>query len=151
MFDINSQSQGDIRLALVNAMKKYRSIDTEAITDFFVQVAFDSGDMIIYDDEDNVLAKTIIGEWADHKDEDDIDLLATIKSNIIREIVSLDKDGTFNNVMVMKPFSFVMVDDDKEVIEDLYLVDEENMILSSELMMGLDEDLDVFMKNLLDV
>ncbi|MCQ2076164.1 MAG: hypothetical protein MJZ20_03885 [Bacteroidaceae bacterium] len=151
MFDINSQSQGDIRLALVNAMKKYRSIDTEAITDFFVQVAFDSGDMIIYDDEDNVLAKTIIGEWADHKDEDDIDLLATIKSNIIREIVSLDKDGTFNNVMVMKPFSFVMIDDDKEVIEDLYLVDEENMILSSELMMGLDEDLDVFMKNLLDV
>ena len=50
----------------------------------------------------------------------------------------------------MKPYSFVLVDEDKETLCDLYLVDDETVIVDGELLKGLDEDLDDFLKKLLE-
>ena len=50
---------------------------------------------------------------------------------------------------ILKPFSFVLEDEDKESLEELYLVDDETVIFDPELMKGLDEDLDAFLKQLL--
>ena len=51
----------------------------------------------------------------------------------------------------MKPYSFVLVDDDKETVSELLLVDDEDtMLLDDELLKGLDEELDAFLKNLLE-
>ena len=51
---------------------------------------------------------------------------------------------------VLRPFSFVLADTDGEVVDDIYLVDDENMMISGELMAGLDEDLAEFLKKLMD-
>ena len=50
---------------------------------------------------------------------------------------------------ILKPFSFVLEDDDKETIEELYLVDDETVIIDPDLMEGLDKDLNEFLENLL--
>ena len=50
---------------------------------------------------------------------------------------------------ILKPYSFVLEDDDKETIEELYLVDDDTVILHEELMAGLDKDLDEFLEQLL--
>ena len=51
----------------------------------------------------------------------------------------------------MKPYSFVLVDDDKETVSELLLVDDEDtMLLDDELLKGLDEELDAFLKDLLE-
>ena len=50
---------------------------------------------------------------------------------------------------IMKPYSFVLEDDDREHVAELYLVDDETVIIDKELMAGLDKDLDQFMDELL--
>ena len=50
---------------------------------------------------------------------------------------------------ILKPYSFVLEDDDKENIAELYVVDDETMIISGDLMQGLDDDLNDFLKQLL--
>jgi hypothetical protein len=39
--------------------------------------------------------------------------------------------------------------DDKEAVEELYLVDDDTVIIDPDLMQGLDEDLDKFLEDLL--
>ena len=54
-------------------------------------------------------------------------------------------------VALMKPYSFVWVDGDKETISELMVVDEEEtMLISGELLKGLDEELNAFLKDLLE-
>lgn len=147
---INSQSQAELRNALKRAVEHYREGDVETITDFYVQVSIDSGDLALYDDEDNQLSAVTIGEWADHKDEDDQDLMEEICQNIKTEIGRLDEEGVLDNVAVMKPFSFVLVDENKEVVEDLYIKDDEQIMLGGDLLENLDDDLNQFMDKLFD-
>ena len=49
----------------------------------------------------------------------------------------------------MHPFSFTLVDEDGETLRDLYLVDDDTVILNSTLLEGLDEELDQFLADLL--
>ena len=50
---------------------------------------------------------------------------------------------------ILKPFSFVLENDDKESVEELYLVDDEMVIIDPDLMEGLDKELDAFLEKLL--
>ena len=51
---------------------------------------------------------------------------------------------------IMKPYSFILEDDDKNNIAELYLVDDDIAIIGGDLMHDLDKDLDCFLKDLLD-
>jgi hypothetical protein len=53
------------------------------------------------------------------------------------------------NLGIIKPYSFVLEDDDKESIGELYVVDDDTVIIDSELMANLDQDLDDFFDKLL--
>ena len=50
---------------------------------------------------------------------------------------------------ILKPFSFVLEDDDKESLAELYVVDDETVIIDPDLMEGLDDDLNNFLNTLL--
>jgi len=50
---------------------------------------------------------------------------------------------------ILKPYSFVLEDDDKESVGELYLVDDDTVIIDTELMADLDKDLDEFFNKLL--
>ena len=51
----------------------------------------------------------------------------------------------------MNPYSFVLVDEDRETVAELLLVDDEDtLLLNDELLKGLDEELDAFLKDLLE-
>ena len=59
---------------------------------------------------------------------------------------------TFASLSIMKPYSFVMVDAEKETLAELLIVDEEEtMFLSGELLQGLDDELNAFLKDLLEI
>ena len=53
------------------------------------------------------------------------------------------------NMSIMKPYSFILEDDDKNNIAELYLVDDDIAIIGGDLMHDLDNDLDNFLKDLL--
>ena len=52
---------------------------------------------------------------------------------------------------LMKPYSFVLIDEEKETVAELLMVDDlETMFLNDNLLKGLDEELDAFLKDLLE-
>ena len=64
----------------------------------------------------------------------------------------LSSEGAFASLPIMKPYSFVMVDAQKETLAELLMVDdEETMLLSGELLQGLDDELNAFLKDLLEI
>lgn len=144
---INSQSKADIKAALEKAIAPYLNCESEAITDIHIYVNVDTGDMSIFNDEDATLASATIGEWADHKDEDNIE--QQIKDDLCQIINNMASEHAFDNVNIMRPFSFVLVDDNRETVQDLYIVDDDVLIVNHELLPDLDSDLDNFLKNLL--
>lgn len=50
---------------------------------------------------------------------------------------------------ILRPFSFVLEDDDREHIAELYCADGETVILGGELLPNLEDDLDSFFENLI--
>ena len=70
-----------------------------------------------------------------------------ILSNLL---CNMKNQGAFYKLTIMKPFSFVLVDDDKETIVELLLLDDDTLLVNEELLKGLDEELDAFLKDLLE-
>ena len=63
----------------------------------------------------------------------------------------MSSEGAFASLPIMKPYSFVMVDADKETLAELLIVDEEEtLFLNGELLQGLDDELNAFLKDLLE-
>ena len=61
-----------------------------------------------------------------------------------------DHKEDMEKLSILHPFSFLLVDDDKETINELYEVDDEAIVINHEdLMKGLNEDLNSFIKKLL--
>ena len=55
------------------------------------------------------------------------------------------------SLSLLKPYSFLLIDEDKETICELYLVDDRLIVLDSQsLMQGLDQDLDSFFAQLMN-
>jgi len=48
----------------------------------------------------------------------------------------------------LRPFSFVLQNDEREMLAELYLVDDDLLIVTGDLMEGLDEELNEFWKHL---
>jgi hypothetical protein len=70
----------------------------------------------------------------------------TTLSNLLH---SLDKEHAFGKLNILKPFSFVLIDEEKETIADLLLIDDDTLLVNRELLQGLDKELDDFLKDLL--
>ena len=51
----------------------------------------------------------------------------------------------------MKPYSFVQVDEHKETIAELLLMDDDTLLVNDELLKGLDDELNAFLKDLLEM
>ena len=50
---------------------------------------------------------------------------------------------------IIKPYSFVLENDEKESVAELFVADDDTIIIGGDLMQGLDQDLDAFFKDLM--
>ena len=132
-----------IRLALT---KISGSEEDLSVTDIHIQPSQETGCIKIYDDEDNLLASDTIDEWKEYEEED---FNAGVAKVLKEEIEALKKDGLIDSLKILKPYYFVLIDENKETIADIYLVDDDTMILNDELLKGLDKELDDFLEQLL--
>lgn len=146
---MSEQSRASIVSALKTALCRYASEgDETVVTDIHLQPNSDSGELIIFDDDDQELSRTIINEWVEYESDD----FYTVVEPILRaEVEALKESGKLEKLCLMKPYSFVLVDEDKETVAELLLVDEDDtLLLNDELLKGLDEELDAFLKDLLE-
>lgn len=146
---MSEQSRASIVSALKTALCRYTSEgDETVVTDIHLQLNSESGELIIFDDDDQELSRTIINEWVEYESDD----FYTVVEPILRaEVEALKESGKLEKLCLMKPYSFVLVDEDKETVAELLLVDEDDtLLLNDELLKGLDEELDAFLKDLLE-
>ena len=126
------------------AQKFHNSEDTSALTDIHLRVSQDSGELLAFDDENNEITRCVIEQWIDNKDEDFYDSVTVILRNILNK-----NHDIIDNLGILKPFGFVLEDDDNENIAELYLADDDTIIIGDDLMQDMDNDLDTFLDNLL--
>lgn len=116
------------------------------ITDIYLQVTI-AGEFVVFDDNDEELSRATIAEWVDCQEDE----LINEAQQVLTTLLAKQKEsGAFDQLPLMKPYSFVLVDEEKETIADLLLMDDDTMIISKGLLQGLDEELDAFLKDLLE-
>ena len=114
------------------------------MTDIHLRVTQETGELTVYNDDDVEITRSVIEQWIDNKDDDFYHEIAPA----LRKSIEKHKQD-IEQMSILKPFSFVLEQDDKEAVEELYLVDDDTVIIDPDLMQGLDEDLDKFLENLL--
>lgn len=118
--------------------------DNTVLTDIHVRVSQDSGELLAFDDEDNEITRCVVEQWIDNKDENFYDEVAKTLRDVMRK-----NSETIDNLGILKPYSFVLEDDDKENLGELYLADDDTIIVGGDLMENLDSDLNSFLDDLL--
>ena len=118
--------------------------EANVMTDIHFRVTQDTGELMAFDDNDEEINRCIIEDWIGDTSDNFFEEIPAV----FRKCLDKMKD-TIENMSILKPFSFVLENEDKEPVAELYLVDDETVIFDPELMKGLDEDLDTFLKQLL--
>lgn len=118
--------------------------EVSILTDIHVRVSQDSGELLAFDDDDNEITRCVVDQWIESKDENFYDEAA----KILRELLRKNSD-IVDHLGILKPYSFVLEDDEKENLGELYLADDDTIIVGGDLMENLDNDLDAFLDDLL--
>ena len=126
------------------AQKLPANEDTSLLTDIHLLVSQDSGELIAFDDNDQEITRCVVEQWIENKDEslyDEVTALLRKQLQQMHEVV--------DNLGIMKPYSFVLENDDRESVGELYVADDDTIIIGGDLMEGLDQDLDSFFDSLM--
>ena len=148
--NLSPQSIATVQAFLANALGKYAVKESSnVITDIYLQPQLTTGALVVLNDDDEVLAKTVVQEWENPVYED---FYVGAEADLRQALVGIQQAGELDKLCLLKPYSFVLVDEDKETLADLLLVDDaETLFLSDELLKGLDEELNTFLKDLLEI
>lgn len=118
--------------------------DTSIVTDIHVRVSQGSGEMLAFDDDDNEVTRCVVEQWINNNDED---FYNGVEQTLISTFSALSTIA--DSLGILKPYSFVLENDDKDTIAELYIADDDTVIIGKDLMEGLDSDLNLFLKKLL--
>ena len=121
--------------------------DQEAtvMTDIHLRITQESGELIAYDDDDREINRAVIEQWIDNKDEDFYQAVAVI----LRQILHTDMRQMVEDMSILRPYSFVLENDDHEHLDELYVADGDTISIGGELLPDLDKDLDSFFEKLI--
>ena len=140
-----SQTIQQIERALRKVASKYPGGQEDfVLTDIHLQANADSGELLAFNDDDEELTRCVVEQWIGNGEENFYKEITPV----LRQCIAGMK-ATWEKAGILKPYSFVLVDDDKETVCDLFLVDDETIIVDGELLKDLDKDLDDFLKKLL--
>ena len=139
------QTQQQIERFLKKVAQKFTANDCDMpMTDIHLRVSQDSGDLMAFDDSDDEITRCVISQWIDNKSDNFYQEVATILRSELNRIKCV-----IENMSIMKPYSFILEDDDRNNISELYLVDDDFVIIGGDLMHDLANDLDNFLQDLL--
>lgn len=117
---------------------------TPLLSDIYFMFCPASGELCAFDDDDRELCRQVVSDWkalvAENAEEHVV--------NTLQEFLG-EKRERIEALNLLRPFSFVLIDEDHETIADLYLVDDDTMLIPGELMEGLEEELDAFLTQLM--
>ena len=142
---VTEQTQQQIERAIRKTADKFpASEEASVLTDIHIRVTQDTGELMVFDDDDNEITRCVVEQWIENKDDDFYEeITPVLRRSIEKEKELAEKMG------ILKPYSFVLENDDKENIAELFVVDDQTVIIDEELMADLDKDLNDFFDKLL--
>ena len=143
---LSKQSRESLLDAILSITDKLGKLENAIITDLYIQVDKESGKLTIFDDDDRTLAEANIAEWKDMPKGQTTSFEKPLRS----ELTQMQKVGLLDKINILKPYSITLVDEKKETIVDLAYIDDDTLMLDKELLKGLDEEMDDFLKHLLE-
>jgi hypothetical protein len=143
---ISKQSREALLDAILSITTALGRAENAVVTDLYFQLDKKNGVITIFDDDDNELSQAAIVEWNESAQEQP----ATIEKTLRTELAQMQKVGLFDKINILKPYSCTLVDENKESIVDLIYIDDDMLVLDSELLQGLDEEMNEFLKHLLE-
>jgi hypothetical protein len=120
-------------------------IEASLLTDVHIRVNQETGELVAFDDDDHEITRCVVEEWINSQDEDFYDHAASL----LRKALSENRK-IVDAMSILKPYSFVMENDELDQQYELYVVDGDTVIIDPDLMQGLDDDLDNFFKDLMN-
>lgn len=122
------------------------SYQGSSLTDIFITVDKESGEVTVYDDEENSVAKIVIYEWINNTDLDDVKI-----SSVLRTVIdNLDDNDVFKSLEMYYPFSVNYADENMTVIEELLRLDDDAIItIDDDLLSKFDKEFDDFIDKLM--
>jgi len=146
--ELTTSSAASIREALRKITELYTSEEDQLVsTDFYLQPLREEGRLLVINDNDEEIANIAIDEWKAYTPETFYDEVTT---QLTEAIEAENTEGELERLAVWMPYSFVLVDKDRETIADLLLVDEDTLLVKKGLLAGLDEELNKFIEDLLN-
>ena len=119
-------------------------VEATQLTDIHLRVNQETGELVAFDDDDNEITRSVIEQWIGNTDDDFYESITSTMRKCIE-----NQSKLIENMSIIKPFAFVLEDEDKENVGELYVVDDETVIIDPDMMQGLDKDLNDFLEKLL--
>ncbi|MBP3374299.1 MAG: hypothetical protein J6L60_07210 [Bacteroidaceae bacterium] len=144
--EATQQTQQQIERAITKVVGKYSQLEEPVLTDIYIQVKQESGEILVYNDDDVELHRCVIEEWIGNTQEDFYSQIVPVLSQCISNMRSV-----VDSMQIMRPFSFVLIDEEHETVQDIIYIDnEETVILDGKLLEGKDKELEEFLRHLLE-
>ena len=115
-------------------------------TDFYFMPS-QEGYLQVFNDNDEEIARVEVPEWKEYQHET---FYTEVEADLRDAIKAANGNGDLERLAVWMPYSFVLVDEERESIAELLLVDEDTLLVTDSLLEGLDAELNAFIENLLD-
>ena len=137
------EMQQIVRMLRKIAQKFPPTDEPSLLTDIHIRVSQDSGEMTAFNDDDVEITRCVVDGWIENKDGDFYENAAAALRAALE-----DSRQYADGLGILKPYSFILEDDERLHVAELYISDGDTVILGGELMQGLSEDLDNFIAKL---
>lgn len=145
--ELTSLSAASIHETLSKITELYSGEEDQLVsTDFYFQPLREKGKLLVFNDDDEEISNITIDEWKEYSADTFYD---EVTAQLTAIIEAFNTEGELERLAVWMPYSFVLVDEERETVADLLLVDDDTLLVKKGLLAGLDEELNKFIEDLM--
>ena len=145
--ELTPSSAASIHEALLKITELYSGEEDQLLsTDFYLQPLREEGRLLVLNDNDEEIANADVPEWKVSAADN---FYNEVTAQLTAAIEASNTEGELERLAVWMPYSFVLVDEERETIADLLLVDDDTLLVKKGLLAGLDEELNKFIEDLM--
>ena len=145
--ELTSLSAASIHETLSKITELYSGEEDQLVsTDFYFQPLREKGKLLVFNDDDEEISNITIDEWKEYSADT---FYYEVTAQLTAIIEAFNTEGELERLAVWMPYSFVLVDEERETIADLLLVDDDTLLVKKGLLAGLDEELNKFIEDLM--
>ncbi|MDR0575023.1 MAG: hypothetical protein LBG96_13540 [Tannerella sp.] len=141
--------QSILESVFINAVDKLSKADRgHFVGELHIQLDMLTGEIQVYDDQEVLLEKNIIFDWAADRSERGARSHKQAVHLIRGALAALKSRKIFDNPVFMWPLTILLVDDNFNEIEMIYMLEDVDFVSEGRLMKNMEQELQIFSKKL---